>query len=195
MTKYILLDIDGVVNALSNKPPRQNTCWGGSWSTNKVNGSFDITNPPEGHSYVDMYCILSSDELVGNLNRIVRKPDVEAVVASTWQGLALTNLFPAVGLSFPQEAIQVFKKAETVGWGWMPENSSGDGFTWKLDNLKNLVANSSEEDTFYWLDDDIWHHRPSVDYLSSEPRIKVICPQSAHGLTRKDIELLDEWTD
>ena len=192
MTKYILLDIDGVVNALSNKPPRQNTGWGGSWSTNKVNGSFDITNPPEGHSYVDMYRILSSDELVGNLNRIVRKPGVEAVVASTWQGLALTNLFPAVGLSFPQEDVRVFRKEELVG-GYRLSNF--DGFSWKLDNLKALMADCSEEDTFYWLDDDIRRHQPSIDFLLGEPRVKAISPDRLHGLTRKDIELLDEWTD
>lgn len=182
MTKYILLDIDGVVNALSDKPPRQNTGWLGSWSTNSVMAK------------TRAYKILSSDELVDNLNRIVRKPGVEAVVASTWQNLALTNLFPAVGLSFPQEAVQVFQKEnQATGWGY--ESSNADGFSWKLDNLKTLVASSDPEDTFFWLDDDIRYHRQSMEYLRVETRIKAISPDMLHGLTRKNIELLDEWTD
>lgn len=173
MTKYVLIDIDGVINALSGNAPKQNTGWEGVWSLELIEG----------------YNILWSHELIEELNRIISKDNVVPVIASTWQDLGRDVLFPQVGLILPDD-VHVFKKDESAGWGYTPANTNW--FSWKLDNFKNFY-NATDE--FIWLDDDIRYSVDSKDWVSTMPNVHVICPNASHGLSRKELALLYEWTD
>ena len=181
MTKYILGDIDGVFNALSPVNPKNLTDWLGTWGLEVVDGG-------AGKSY----SIRWSHEMVEEMNRIISKPDVQFIVASTWQDQGKNVLFPTIGLHLPEDTI-VFKEA-TVAWGYSPMGSNL-GSWWKLDEFKEFYAHSDSEDSFIWLDDDIKKVVQAIQFVNERDNITAISPFQSLGLTREDLELLDRLTD
>lgn len=170
---YVFLDVDGVINAISTKPPVQNTGWTGEWKTEKVEG----------------WNILWSTELIEHLNFLNTLDDVQIVVLSTWRRRAVDHLFPVVGLKAKEDWV-VLNDVEdghgyTGGWGSM-------GKWWKLDEVRDFV-DAHPEDKFIWLDDDIGWDKTAREYVENHPEILAISPQTPHGLTSGHVKAIMDF--
>ena len=155
--KNIYIDMDGVLNAISTKPPKQNTQWYGDWNTATVKG----------------YPILWSTELIAELNTLSERGDVQFIVLSTWREEALTVLAPVLGLN-------------THGWDFIhvPDTSMFVySAWWKLEEIQTHLEESKPEKAV-WIDDDILYYQPAMDWGYSVSNLKIVCPHTPHGLSK-----------
>lgn len=170
---YVFLDMDGVINAISKKPPVQNTGWAGEWKTEKVEG----------------WDILWSTELIDHLNFLNTLEDVQIVVLSTWRTKAVEHLFPAFGLEAKEDWVVLDPDGVSHGYagGWRFNTQ-----WWKLTEVQNFV-DDHHGDRFIWLDDDINLSAAALDYVENHSEILAIAPQSAHGLTSGHVKAIMDF--
>lgn len=166
--KHIYLDVDGVINAISMKPPVQNTGWEGEWRTEKVDG----------------YNILFSVELIERLNALAAREDVQITWLTTWCDRAASMISPALGLNGEDWPV-ISATKEEMGYdrGW-----------WKLAKLRQHRKLHGLYGPSYWLDDDLHFYQPAVKYVDEEyPHLRAISPIMHHGLTKKHIEEIEAF--
>ena len=164
----IYLDLDGVINALSRKPPRQNTQWLGEWKQETIEG----------------YPILWSVELVENLNTLAEREDVQFVFLTTWRELASTSFGPQVGLKcgdweFIDESDD--KLMDTQRW-------------WKLDRIAEHIEKTKPEKVV-WIDDDLAWDAKAHLWLSKQSNVIGISPMRVHGLAKKHLWMITNFLD
>lgn len=166
--KNIYLDVDGVINAVSKKPPVQNTGWDGEWRVEKVDG----------------YNITFSVELVERLNALAARDDVQIHWLTTWCDRAASMISPATGLNGKDWPV-IDAKREEMGYynGW-----------WKLARLRQYRKLHGLYGPSYWLDDDLIFCQPAVEFVREErDTLRSISPVMHHGLTRKHIEEIESF--
>jgi hypothetical protein len=174
MKTVIYIDIDGVINSLSRKPPKNNTNWHGTWRQKIAN--------VHGGKYV----ILWSTELIEALNMLDTRDNVEFVFLTTWQESATTIFSPLTGLN-------------SLYWDVLhPEDPDDiEDFTnwWKLDMIKKDLE-TREHDQFIWIDDDLEYEREAKYWLSTlEKDVLAIAPVSVLGITKKQIDVIINFID
>lgn len=166
--KNIFLDVDGVLNAVSKNAPKRNTGWEGEWRTEKVDG----------------YNILFSVELVGRLNALAARDDVQIIWLTTWCERAASNISPALGLNgqdWPVIGAERDEMSYTAGW-------------WKLSKLRQYRKLHGLYGPSYWVDDDLQFYQPAVDFVREEREyLRAISPVMHHGLTKKHIEEIEDF--
>lgn len=142
---------------------------------------------------VQSFRILWSKELVVELNRILSKPDVELVISSTWQELALSDFLPAVGIHAREDTTVLFNKSrDATGYTMFLRKQP---YWWKLDNVEKFAQELPDGDEVMWIDDDIVFYPEAIKYLDDNKTVEYICPKTFLGLTKKNISLLDEWSN
>lgn len=169
MRTIVYLDVDGVINAVSGKPPRQNTGWEGEWSREEVMRFF----------------ILWSHELVDGLNELALRDDVTVKWLTTWQELAPKELCPVTGIQ---------GQSWEVLYGDLESHGYMDHRWWKLDAIQEDF-DKEQPDKAVWIDDDIFMYRDAMDWTENHPEIHVVCPTMAHGVTKKQFNGIIEFID
>lgn len=165
----IYLDLDGVVNSLSKKPPKQNTQWFGEWKEKTIEG----------------FRILWSTELVEALNSLAARDDVTIKFLTTWQDLAPVSFGPQVGLL----------GSENWAYYYASFNEMEDLKSWwKLGKIQKSIEDDKPEKAV-WLDDDILYDPAAMEWIGEAPNLLAISPVSTHGLRAKDIAAIIEFLD
>ena len=163
----VYLDVDGVINAVSNKPPRVNTQWKGEWSKEPING----------------YSILWSHELVDAINQLAARDDVTIKWLTTWQEDAPQIFAPQTGINGEE-------------WEVLYGNINDHWFTtgrwWKLQAIQEDL-DKDPSDKVVWIDDDLGYDRSAQEWLLNHPEIHVVSPVTAHGVTKKQFDGIMEF--
>ena len=162
------LDVDGVINAVSSGAPRQNTDWHGEWRREKV-GVFQIQ---------------WATELIDSLNAITARREVDGKWLTTWEEQAPEFLAPAVGL-------------QCEGWPVLTGalNDSVQDW-WKLGQIQADIAATAPAAAI-WIDDEIATEARALEWLTSGTGTPIlhISPNFRHGLTRKHVEVIEQFLD
>lgn len=121
----IYWDVDGCINAFSNKPPRANTFWKGEWDSAKIEG----------------LPILWSKELVDEINKLDERSDVQSVWLTDWMDLAHKSLVPATDIKGSDWKVLTGDVHEYPWWKLAAiqthiEETAPDKIVWIDDNLK-----------------------------------------------------------
>jgi hypothetical protein len=167
MRTIVYLDVDGVINAVSKGAPKANTQWNGEWSREEVM----------------KFYILWSHELVENINELAARDDVTVKWLTTWQELAPKELCPVTGIEGQLWEV-LYGDLETHGY-------TGNRW-WKLDSLMEDL-DKEQPDKVVWIDDDINYHRWTGEWLKGHPEILPVCPNTMHGVTKKQFDGIIEF--
>lgn len=180
----IYLDVDGVLNSLSGRPPKSMTKWVGEWSQEQVQtigGRF--------------WTILWSNELIDNINKLALQPNVTIKWLTTWEDSASVFLSPALGITEGHnwEVLKDSKESlSPVTEGWTQETSKS---WWKLDLIREDVENG-DYDAVVWIDDDLKHSREAMSWIRSvEESIGFlpVSPFSTLGVTKREFDDIMEF--
>lgn len=169
MRTIVYLDVDGVINADSGGPPKINTQWTGEWSMKKV----EVFN----------LFILWSHELVENINSLAARDDVTVKWLTTWEEAAPEELCPVTG---------IHGQSWEVLNGDVTQHGYTGGDWWKLEALMDDLDKETY-DKVIWIDDDIKHHRWSLEWLKTHPEILAVSPDVHHGVTKKQFNGIIEF--
>lgn len=166
--KNIYLDIDGVLNAMSHKPPKMNTQWYGEWREEKIMG----------------YTILWSVELVERLNALAERPDVQVKWLTTWRQDAAQTFSAPVGINGQE-------------WFFFDDHDREMGNLeewWKFRHFRKDFEDGVAE-KYVWIDDDLMWEKHSREWMEniSTDLLLPISPNSNHGITRKQMELIESF--
>lgn len=161
----LFLDIDGVINSISSRPPKTNTGWTGEWTEKRIEG----------------FRILWSNELIDALNNLAARDDLQIIWHTDWRKQALV-LAHEVGLpEFPYLDAPDDELATVSPW-------------WKLSRVQDHWDTTTSEKTV-WIDDSIAYDPASSSWCRTLDRALVIVPNSYHGLTKKHIQQINEFLD
>jgi hypothetical protein len=143
----IYYDIDGCINAFSNKPPRANTFWKGEWDSAKIEG----------------LPILWSKELVDEINALDARSDVRSIWLTDWQELAASDFAPQTGIhgvSWPVLTgdVQSYPWWKLEAIQTSIEQGNPDKIVWIDDNLKY------SKEVVAWLKD-----HPEIHTVTPQP--------------------------
>ena len=184
MKTYILLDNDGVTNALSTK----------KLSGNKAAGNMTgWSNDRWYERIIETYPIQWNTEVVDELNDLIWEDDNELVVLSTWEYLSMSSYYPILGIKAPVTTKVLENKYDesfSASWGgsWNP--------WWKLQAVRDFCETLEEDCRIVWIDDDLDKFRYSVDqYTKEHPLVDflLVSPDSALGLTKKNFNSIREF--
>ncbi len=163
LTPRLLLDVDGVVNAVTRQP---GSFWS-EWRTAKAtpgNGDrgFTITWAPA----------------VAEFLRTLLDRGVEIVWLTTWGRWANEAISPLLDL--PKDLKVAGEPMDYAGEGW-----------WKLPLAQHLW--SKDQRPFIWIDDDLAYTREAKRWLATLPMTEflAICPSSAEGIHPRHIERIE----
>lgn len=169
MTTHILLDVDGVINALSRS---LYTGYPGSeWNRGVASG----------------YTITWNTQVIEYLNRIISENHL--VVLSTWRQDTIDVIFPLVGLNVPEEHVVLDKDTDPSSYHWSTNNK----YWWKRKFAIEFFE-THPDDRFIWIDDD---HPYYPDHLGQEAeysgRLLKVCPDAFYGISYKEMKMIDEF--
>lgn len=170
MVTTVYLDVDGVINAVTDQPPREATCWMGDWT-----GPVKVAGMP----------ILYAEELITELNGIAARENVTVKWLTSWEEEAAHDLAPAIGLNGTEwEVLSGVEFDDPMNWNW-----------WKLDRIRADIK-ATRPDKVIWLDDDIAFDPKTITWLLS-PGLPLLplSPRVTHGLTRNDLQLIRNFLD
>lgn len=173
-TPILLLDVDGVVNAISRRPPK--TFWP-EWVTTTANaGNAD-------------YPILASRAVLDFLTAVHERGLADVRWHTTWREAARSSLAPVLGL--PDWPIAEAPEFEGNHGGYGSHKFSEQPRWWKLAAAERVLADTEVD--LIWLDDDI-DFEPGVrrSGLRGSTRVLAISPHSNVGLLRKHLIAIAE---
>lgn len=170
----LLLDVDGVVNAVTNR------AFPASWPPDTWHHE-PLLNKTEKRSYPMKW----SSDVIDLLTELASKVDIRW--HTTWQEDAL-DVGELMGLPvFPVEITPVRGK----------ETFSGDHFHdwWKTHRVRYLLDSGQ---TIIWVDDDInyYMYRPSYMWFlqgCAAGKILPVCPDSLLGLAPEDFQKINDF--
>lgn len=181
MKTYVLLDNDGVSNALGQMQYLKGKK---SSETTGLDPDNWVTNVIEG------YTIQSNTDVVDGLNEIIETEDTVLVVLSTWEHLSITSYLPKLGINAPEGTKVLEDKysgaPDAGGWYTLGE-------WWKLRAVKEFCESLEEDSRIVWIDDDIQQFRYSVDiYTNDHPLVEflLVSPEHTTGLTKNNLETI-----
>lgn len=170
----LLLDIDGVVNAIAKEPPDK--IWPREWWL-----SFDAT--AEGETFP----MLISKAVVGFINMLHRTGLVEVRWHTTWREHAKEVGAKAGFLDFDVESAPEFDDYRSF-----QKQAILDGRPtwWKLPAAQRVVVDEGRP--LIWVDDDLYHEYrrrdDADDKLGGSQPTLLICPTPIDGLTLAELE-------
>lgn len=166
-----LLDIDGVVNALSYKPVT--TLWPKAQWLQRT-----ITTEVEGRGILTLP-ILSARAVLDFVTRVHESGLAEVRWHSTWRESAVTAFAPAMGLptSIPISVAPEWSERPHSRW-------------WKLGAAERAV-NAGRR--VVWTDDDIPFFLPDTGSFFDNGRTLLIGPQPEFGLTIADLSQIEDF--
>lgn len=161
MTTHILLDIDGVVNAIYPLPiHKEISDLSGEWK----------------EGYVDRYKFHWNQEVIDFLNDLFI--DNNLVILSTWRQWAIDKVFPLVGLAIPEGHIVLDPLTD-------PESAQDiDPTNWWKARFAREFMEAHPGDKFIWIDDDL-KYAPQTSWLSDDTL--TVSPASSVGISRDDM--------
>lgn len=164
-TPVWLLDIDGVINALSTTPvpgpwtPDQ-------WVQRLVRAEIPGTGPM-------LLPIFAAEPVLAFIRDVVRRGAAEVIWHSTWRSAAVTDLAPVLGLpAIPVSVAPEWTHRDPAVW-------------WKLPAARRVVESGRR---LVWTDDDIAVLGDQVAELRGRPDTLLIGPDRRAGLTAHDLE-------
>lgn len=169
-----LLDIDGVLNAISGKPPTY------LWSDDKWIQT-TLTNS------MGDFPILTAKPVVDFINEIHDSGRAEIRWHTTWQEEAL-DFGDAVGL----RSFKVVLSPEFHEYGprfVAQQIAAGKPKWWKFPAAERVI--DEEKRPLLWTDDDISWELRNYPWNPVEPG--VVSPDPATGLTPKHLKFIDKW--
>lgn len=161
MTTHILLDIDGVVNAVYPLPiHKEISDLSGEWK----------------EGYVDRYKFHWNQEVIDFLNDLFI--DNHLVILSTWRQWAIDKVFPTVGLTVPEHHTVLDSTTD-------PESAQDvDPTNWWKERFAREFIESHPGDKFVWIDDDI-NNVPEMGWLRNNTL--TVSPTFSVGISRYDM--------
>jgi hypothetical protein len=159
-----LLDIDGVINALSRRRVRGSFA-AHDWAEHLVPADIPQLGPM-------LLEIRVAHPVLEFVREVVESGVAEVRWHSTWREAAVTDLAPRVGL--PSIPISVAPEWTQRPPGW-----------WKLPAAQRVVASGRP---LVWTDDDIAVYADEVGELGSHAATLLIAPDPATGLTAHDLD-------
>jgi hypothetical protein len=176
-----LLDVDGVVNAVTNHGPLEAGRLYAAWPKE----SWIFT---EADSGTRVWPIRTATPVVEYIRKVHESGLAEIRWHTTWQDKAL-NVGRAVGL--PDFPIQEAPEYDPAFW----QRMRGTDSWWKLPAARRLIQ--LEERALIWTDDDIYYEmsRQQRQWLRGEGlgRVLLIAPDAYAGLHRKDLDRIDKF--
>jgi hypothetical protein len=164
----LLLDVDGVLNALRHDPPE-------GWRQGTFNG----------------YRFAWDPTVTARLRRLHESGRVEIQWLTTWAEDADRLLAEPLGLprglrvhARPGMAPTGFSGlfAAAVAHGW-----------WKLDAARAL-AEAEPDRRIVWIDDDLAEQAAETgEWLGAHPHVLVVAPELSRGLTHEQLDEIEAW--
>lgn len=161
MTTHILLDIDGVVNAVYPLPiHKEISDLSGEWK----------------EGYVDSYKFHWNQEVIDFLNDLFI--DNHLVILSTWRQWAIDKVFPTVGLTVPEHHTVLDSATD-------PESIQDINTTnWWKEGFAREFMETHLGDKFIWIDDDL-KYAPQMSWLPADTL--TVSPAPSVGISREDM--------
>lgn len=160
----IYSDVDGCISPILPRP-----------------GLEAITGMDNYQQLVVRSCNLSvAPELVEAYNRWAATPYVTMKWATAWEDEAQEFLCPAIGMN---GQLWPLIGGETHSW-------HGEDW-WKLKGVREDIAATSP-DLAIWLEDDIATEPAAQRWLATQPNVVGISPNTNVGLTKWDLERIDQ---
>lgn len=176
----LLLDLDGVVNALSKKPP--SGVWPkGSWITGKATD----TERRE-------YPMLVARQVVEFINGLHRSGAAEVRWHTTWQSAA-QGVAELVGL----DTFKVMESPEFADYRNFQKQAiiAGRPTWWKLPAAERVVQ--VEKRDLIWVDDDLpyeYTRKAQFDpLLGGDRKVLMVDPYSMNGLVEFEMEKINKF--
>jgi hypothetical protein len=165
-----LLDIDGVVNALSRGPVA------GSWPSDQwVQRAVAADIPGSGRMVLPIFV---AQPVLDFIARVIRTGAAEVIWHSTWREAAVSDLAPVLGL--PAMPISVAPE-----WTHRPER-----IWWKLPAAQRVVQSGRR---LVWTDDDIAVVPDQVADVAAHPDTLLISPDPQAGLTADNLRSIADF--
>lgn len=168
MTTHILLDIDGVVNAIyPSQAQKELTDLSGEWK----------------EGYIGQYKFHWNQEVIDYLNDLFKQHNL--VILSTWRQLAIDKVFPELGLHIPDNHIVLDKDTDPTSF-----QDPNPFLWWKATFAKEFIE-SYPNDSFIWIDDDlkaVGHYSWTDDY-----NILFVSPDTSTGISLKDMQTINAY--
>lgn len=163
----LFLDVDGVINSFSDRPPKKNSGWFGEWRTEKVDG----------------IRVMWSVELIERLNTLGHHPDVQIVWATDWRLSASETLAGVIG-------------ADSAHWGLLDPSDALLEDTrrwWKHDFIREYIE-KHEPTRSVWVDDNIHNAKNARYWLQERGQNFLAIPTNGyHGLTQRQMALIEAY--
>ncbi len=180
LNPVLLLDVDGVINAVSPWPSRDE--WPQElWQQSVVE---DLAG--------QRWPILSASPVVAYLRALDEAGAVEFRWHTTWQESARHRLAPALGLpDWPVADAPEYTHRLDSGYGG---GRAADGRWWKTAAAVRVVE--QEHRRLVWIDDDIRYeavHDEDVARLLRNPRVLALSPVTDTGIARADVHAINDF--
>lgn len=190
-TTTILLDVDGVINAVSEGYPKQNTGWA-EWETafvsfqeqdSSVSALLRNAEPKRG------FRITYSPQLLRKFEELAARSDVTIRWLTTWCDDAKTHLCPAVGLDGTSWDVLGREEYDYDPWS--------TSHWWKEIALRKWWESEDRTDQkFVWLDDDLRFQRDAQEWVKElGDAALLIAPNSLHGLSVNHMKAVEAFID
>lgn len=182
MTTDVLIDVDGVINALSHHPEKK---WG--WTPSSIR-----------RKWIMGYPIRWSSDFLESLTRLHEQEDVEIFWLTTWLDEAVNELshhaeFEA-GKVWTVLGHEPYQRENPFSRGkpGLPQNVND---WWKLDAAQEHFV--ARQNRFVWIDDDLKDNGPARDWASSLQAGSnlLVAPDPLTGVDRALFESIVEWID
>lgn len=163
----LFLDVDGVINSFSDRPPKKNTNWLGEWRTEKVDG----------------VRVMWSVELIERLNTLGHHPDVQIVWATDWRSTASEILSGVIG-------------ADSAHWGLLDPSDALLEDTqrwWKHDFIRGCIDEYNPTRSL-WVDDNIFNAKNARYWLEERGKNFLALPTNPyHGITHRQMIIIEGY--
>lgn len=168
MTTHILLDIDGVINAIyPSQAHKELSDLSGEWKD----------------SYINNFWFNWNTEVIDYINTLLE--DHHLVVLSTWRTSAIEDVFPVVGLNVPEDYVVLDPDTDPTSFS-DPEKSGW----WKKDHAEKFIKDHPN-DSFVWIDDD--HVNVIVDTSDWSDKLLIVAPNDRTGVSLSDMRRINEF--
>lgn len=178
MTTDVLIDVDGVINAVTRSPD-----W--DWPADSMR-----------RKKIAGFMITWSDQLISELNMLSVEDDIEIFWLTTWQDLAVEKLAPNVGLSqglhWPVIGREQFRRDHDWTLG-MPRLAQNLNDWWKLDAAQEHY--NARRNRFVWIDDDLAYSDSAIEWAKTLPEdtALLVAPRAKTGITQRLLKEIVEW--